>query len=117
MINHSERLDALFQALADPARRSMIERLGQGPASLSELASPLPMSLPAVMQHVSVLEQVGLVQSEKQGRVRICRLQPETLSQLEQWLNARRLEWQQRFDRLEDYLNETADGAQHVRET
>lgn len=103
-------LDATFQALADPTRRAMVERLTRGPASVSELAQPFAMSLPAVVQHLAVLEASGLVASEKVGRVRTCRLQPATLSLAEQWFNQRRNEWEQRFDRLGEYLKQYPDG-------
>jgi len=104
MLNQSSDLDCLFHALADPARRAMMERLTRGPAAVSELARPLPMSLPSVMQHLGVLEAAGLVRSEKLGRVRTCTIEPEALSQAEQWINARRIEWERRLDRLGDYL-------------
>jgi DNA-binding transcriptional ArsR family regulator len=104
MLNQSADLDRLFHALADPARRAMLERLSRGPAPVSELARPLPMSLPAAMQHLSVLEAAGLVRSEKVGRVRNCAIEPQALSQAEQWINARRIAWEHRLDRLGDYL-------------
>lgn len=104
MLNQSADLDRLFHALADPARRAMVERLSRGPAPVSELARPLPMSLPAAMQHLSVLEAAGLVRSEKQGRVRTCAIEPQALSLAERWINARRAEWQHRLDRLGAYL-------------
>ena len=104
MLNQSTELDHLFQALADPARRAIMERLSRGPAAVSELARPLPMSLPAVMQHLGVLEAAGLVRSEKVGRVRTCAIEPRALSQVEQWINARRIEWEARLDRLGAYL-------------
>ncbi len=104
MLNQQPSLDQLFQALADPARRAMVERLSRGPAPVSELARPLPMSLPAVMQHLGVLESAGLVRSEKVGRVRTCAIDPRALSQAEQWINARRIEWEHRLDRLGAYL-------------
>jgi DNA-binding transcriptional ArsR family regulator len=104
MLNKEIDLDRLFHALADPARRAIIERLSRGPAPVSELARPLPMSLPAAMQHLGVLEAAGLVRSEKAGRVRTCALSPEMLSEAERWVNARRVEWQNRLDRLGDYL-------------
>jgi DNA-binding transcriptional ArsR family regulator len=104
MLNQSPHLDRLFHALADPARRAMVERLTLGPAPVSELARPLPMSLPAAMQHLGVLETAGLVRSEKAGRVRTCSIDHDALSQAEQWINARRIEWEQRLDRLGDYL-------------
>lgn len=104
MLNQSPDLDRLFQALADPARRAMVDRLSRGPVSVSELARPLPMSLPAVMQHLEVLEAAGLVRSQKVGRVRTCAIEPQALSRAEQWINARRIEWEGRLDRLGAYL-------------
>ncbi|HEY8253298.1 MAG TPA: metalloregulator ArsR/SmtB family transcription factor [Rhizomicrobium sp.] len=99
-------LDKTFAALADPARRAMVERLVQGPASVSELAKPLPMSLPAVMLHLKVLEDSGLVTSRKEGRVRTCRIQPQMLSQAEQWVSERRRMWERNLDRLGQFLDE-----------
>jgi len=104
MLNQSPDLDRLFHALADPARRAIVERLSRGPAPVSELARPLPMSLPAAMQHLGVLEVAGLVRSEKVGRVRTCAIEPRALSQAEQWINARRIEWEHRLDQLGEYL-------------
>ena len=104
MINQSSGLDRLFHALADPARRAMVERLSRGPAPVSELARPLPMSLPAAMQHLSVLEAAGLVRSQKVGRVRTCAIEPLALSQAEQWIKARQIEWEDRLDKLGEYL-------------
>lgn len=104
MPNQQPSLDLMFQALADPARRSMVERLARGPASVSELARPLDMSLPAVMQHLAMLEAGGIVTSEKVGRVRTCHIQPQALSLAEQWINQRRTQWAQRLDRLGDFL-------------
>lgn len=97
-------LDLAFQALGDPSRRAMVERLARGPASVSELAKPLAMSLPAVMQHLAVLEESGLVTSEKVGRVRTCRIDPNAITAAERWLNERRQQWEQRFDRLGAFL-------------
>ena len=104
MLNQSTGLDRLFHALADPARRAMVERLSRGPAPVSELARPLPMSLPAAMQHLSVLEAAGLVRSQKVGRVRTCAIEPLALSQAEQWIKARQIEWEDRLDKLGEYL-------------
>ncbi|HLG86684.1 MAG TPA: metalloregulator ArsR/SmtB family transcription factor [Alphaproteobacteria bacterium] len=104
MPKYKTDLNRLFHALADPARRAMVERLSRGPAPVSELAEPLPMSLPSAMQHLGVLEAAGLVRSQKRGRVRICAIEPQALSQAERWINARRLEWEHRLDRLGDYL-------------
>ena len=106
MLNQSSPLDLAFQALADPTRRAMVERLTRSPASVSDLARPLSMSLPAVMQHLAVLEGSGLVVSEKIGRVRMCRIEPRALSLAEQWINARRTEWERRLDRLGDNLED-----------
>jgi DNA-binding transcriptional ArsR family regulator len=104
MLNYETPLDRAFQALADPTRRAMVERLSRGPASVSELARPLVMSLPAVMQHLAVLETSGLVLSEKAGRVRTCRINPVALAEAEQWIAERRMEWERRLDRLGEYL-------------
>lgn len=102
MLNH--QLDAVFHALADPTRRGMVERLTRGPASVSELARPLRMSMPAVVQHLAVLEQSGLVKSEKVGRVRTCHIETRTLRTAETWINERRTLWERRFDRLGELL-------------
>ncbi len=106
MLNQSTPLDLAFQALADPTRRAMLERLSRSPASVSDLARPLSMSFPAVMQHLAVLEGAGLVKSEKVGRVRTCRIDERALSAAESWIGARRAEWERRFDRLGRYLEE-----------
>ena len=100
VLNRSTLLDQTFQALADPARRAMLERLSRGPASVSDIARPLAMSLPAVMQHLAVLESSGLVRSEKTGRVRRCRLNAAALSQAERWIQQRRIEGEGRFGQL-----------------
>lgn len=114
MLNHSGALDRAFQALADPTRRAIVERLAREPASVSDLARPLAMSLPAVMQHLAVLEASGLVRSEKSGRVRTCRVEPEALGRAERWINERRTEWENRLDRLGDYLvNLAKEGDPH----
>jgi DNA-binding transcriptional ArsR family regulator len=106
MLNQSAELDRIFQALSDPGRRVIVERLVRGPASVSEIAEPLAMSLPAVLQHLQVLEASGLVRSAKTGRVRTCRLEPAALSEAEGWVAARRAEWERRLDLLGDYLEE-----------
>ena len=103
MLNDS-RLDHAFAALSDPARRTMLSRLSRGPASVSELAQPLAMSLPAVLQHLASLEASGLVRSEKKGRVRTVRLDPGVLTRAEHWLAQRRNEWEAHADRLETHL-------------
>jgi DNA-binding transcriptional ArsR family regulator len=111
MLNHlpagpgsSAVLDRVYQALADPSRRSMVERLSRGPASVSELAGPLAMSLAAVLQHLQVLQDSGLVSSQKVGRVRTCRIEPGTLRAAEQWITDRRQLWERRLDRLGEFL-------------
>ena len=109
MLNQSVPLDRLFQALADPTRRAMVDRLSRGPASVGELARPLAMSLPAVIQHLQVLEASGLVRSEKIGRVRTCRVEPAALRTAEQWIAERRASWERRLDRLGEYLAEHPD--------
>jgi DNA-binding transcriptional ArsR family regulator len=112
MLNDSTQLDRAFAALADPVRRGMLARLAQGPASVGELASPLPISLPAVLQHLKALEASGLVASEKKGRVRTVRMKPDTLSVAEGWLTRRREEWEARLDRFEDYVSTLNNGEQ-----
>jgi DNA-binding transcriptional ArsR family regulator len=107
MLQQSAPLDLMFHALADPARRVMVERLCSGPASVSDLAKPLDMTLSAVVQHLQVLEASGLVRSEKVGRVRTCQIEPKALKTAERWINERRLIWERRLDRLGAYLNET----------
>lgn len=109
MPNQAPDLDRVFHALADPARRAIVERLSRGPAPVSELARPLPMSLPSVMQHLGVLEAAGLVRSAKVGRVRTCAIEAEALSEAEEWINARRIAWQHRLDRLGEYLKTLED--------
>jgi len=104
MLKHYEPVDLLFQALADPSRRSIVERLSEGPASVSELARPLAMSLPAVVQHLHVLEAGGLVHSKKVGRVRTCSIEPAALTSAEQWIAERRRGWEERLDRLGEFL-------------
>ncbi|MFO1249236.1 MAG: metalloregulator ArsR/SmtB family transcription factor [Alphaproteobacteria bacterium] len=104
MLNNKQ-LDRTFAALSDPARRAMVERLVAGPATVTELALPLPMSLPAVMLHLKVLEEAGLVTSRKEGRVRTCRIDPEKLSMAERWVAERRAMWEQKLDRLGAFLD------------
>ena len=106
MLHQSDQLDLMFQALADPARRGMVERLTRGAASVSELAEPLDMTLSAVVQHLAVLEASGLVRTAKIGRVRTCQIEPKALRAAEQWIVDRRSVWQRRLDRLGAYLAE-----------
>ena len=105
MLNYN--LDKSFAALADPARRAIVDRLAQGPATVSELAKPLPMSLAGAMLHLKVLEEAGLVKSEKVGLVRTCRVDPQMLSQVERWVAERRAMWERSLDRLGAFLDET----------
>jgi DNA-binding transcriptional ArsR family regulator len=109
MYHDSAQLDLTFQALADPARRQMVERLSRSPASVSELAKPFDMSLSAVMQHLSMLEASGLVATEKVGRVRTCRIEPKALGKVERWISERRSNWERRLDRLGEFLAEQAN--------
>jgi DNA-binding transcriptional ArsR family regulator len=104
MLDQTAELDRVFQALADPGRRVMMERLSQGPASVSELARPLAISLAAVLQHVQVLEASGLVRSQKSGRTRTCSINPAALRSAEHWISARRALWERRLDRLGEAL-------------
>lgn len=105
-MTQAARLDLMFQALADPARRGMVERLSRGAASVSELAEPHAMTLSAVMQHLHVLEASGLVKTEKVGRVRTCSIEEKGMMKVEQWLSSRRATWERRFDRLGAFLLE-----------
>jgi DNA-binding transcriptional ArsR family regulator len=107
VLAEADALDRAFQALADPSRRSIVVRLSRGPASVSELAAPLAMSLPAVVQHLDVLQRSGLVRSHKRGRVRTCSLEPAPLRTLEQWIGQHCAAWEQRLDRLGDVLGTT----------
>jgi DNA-binding transcriptional ArsR family regulator len=105
MLNDSLALDRAFAALSDPVRRGMLARLSHGPASVSELARPLPISLPAVLQHLKALESSGLVRSQKEGRVRTVSMQPQALSQVEDWLAERRKEWGAIHDRFDAFVS------------
>lgn len=104
MAKHDPSLDRLFHALADPTRRGMVERLLAGPASVSDLARPTGMALPTVMKHLAVLEDCGLVATEKAGRSRICHATPAPLAAAQSWIEARRQVWESRLDRLEAFL-------------
>jgi DNA-binding transcriptional ArsR family regulator len=103
-------VDRVFQALGDATRRAMLERLSSGPMSVSLLAEPFAMSLAAVVQHIQVLEEAGLVITEKLGRVRSCRVEAAGLRVAEDWLRARRPEWDRKFDRLEQLLDKPDKG-------
>jgi DNA-binding transcriptional ArsR family regulator len=99
-------IDRVFHALGDPTRRSMVARISEGPISVSRLAAPLRVSLAAVVQHLQILEESGLVHTEKAGRVRTCRIEPAGLRAAEQWIGERRSMWERRLDRLRDLLAE-----------
>lgn len=104
------QIDRLFHALGDPTRRAMLEALSFAPASVSRLASALGITLTAVGQHLQILEEAGLVKTEKVGRVRSCRIEPTGFDRLEQWIRAHRSEWERRFDRLHALLDEEHGG-------
>jgi DNA-binding transcriptional ArsR family regulator len=106
MLKQDEALDRVFHALADGSRRSMVERLSRGPASVTELSKPLPMTLAAVVQHVQVLEAAGLVRTRKVGRIRRCEINVDTLGRVDRWIADRRAMWERAFDRLGDVLAE-----------
>jgi DNA-binding transcriptional ArsR family regulator len=108
--NREVRIDRLFQALGDPTRRAILDRLSEGPLSVSRLATPLNITLTAVAQHLQVLEESSLVRTEKLGRVRTCRIESAGFSALEQWIRDHRLMWERRFDRLDDLLVEPEEG-------
>lgn len=107
MLQYQDPLDLAYQALSDPTRRAMVERLARGPASVSELAEPFAMSMSAVVQHLKVLEASGLVASEKVGRVRTCRVEPQAITAAERWLNDRRKSVERSLDRLGAFLEAT----------
>jgi len=100
----NQQLTQVFQALTDPTRRAVVERLTRGPAAVSELARPFDMALPSFVQHLGVLEACGLVRSTKQGRVRTYTLAPQPLQAAEHWLSAQREHWERRLDALDDFL-------------
>ena len=109
MLSQRAAVDRVFHALGDPTRRAIVERLSEGPVSVSSLAQPLDITLAAVVQHLQILEASGLVQTEKVGRVRTCRIEPKGLSVAERWINERRTLWERRLDRLAALLEEDAD--------
>jgi DNA-binding transcriptional ArsR family regulator len=106
MPNQSAQLNRVFQALADPTRRAVLERLTSGPAAMSELAQPFDMALPSFSQHLDVLERCGLVKSRKTGRVRIYQLAPQPLKAAEHWMVRQRATWERRLDQLDAYLKD-----------
>jgi DNA-binding transcriptional ArsR family regulator len=106
MPNQSADLTRVFHALADPTRRAVLERLTRGPAAMTELARPFSMALPSFSQHLGVLEECGLVRSQKVGRVRTYQLAPEPLQEAQDWLGAQRTQWERRLNQLDDYLSQ-----------
>lgn len=104
MPNQTEQLDRIFHALGDTTRRAVLNRLGSGPAPVSELARAFDMALPSFTQHLGVLEACGLVRSQKTGRVRIYRLVPQQMKAAETWMSKQRALWNKRLDQLDDYL-------------
>ena len=106
MVKYPATLDRTFSALSDPTRRDILERLSSGPASISDLARPIGISLPGVMKHIRILEEAKLVATEKHGRTRECRLAPGEMDQVTDWVEAFRRRWEQRLDRLEVYIEE-----------
>jgi DNA-binding transcriptional ArsR family regulator len=104
MANNQIALNTLFHALADTTRRGIVQQLGRGVASVSELASPFDMALPSFMKHIGVLESSGLIVSQKVGRVRTCKLMPEKLAAIEKWYDDQRSIWENRYKNLDDLL-------------
>lgn len=116
MAKYSEGLDAVFDALSDPTRRQVIQRLGQGPASVGELAEPFPMTLPSFLKHLRALEASGLIHTAKTGRVRTCTLDRGRLALVDDWLAEQRRLWEDRTDRLEQFLtNQESTHGHHDR--
>lgn len=111
MDNYSHELDSVFVALADPTRRAVIRQLGNGPASVGELARAYPMALPSFMKHVRTLESCGLIHTAKSGRVRTCTLDRQRLSLVDDWLAEERRHWEARTDRLEQLVTTMKENA------
>jgi DNA-binding transcriptional ArsR family regulator len=106
MLNSQSSLDRAFRALADPTRRAIVDRLSRSQASVGEIAKPLRMSLAAVVQHIQLLEESGVIQTQKTGRVRTCRIEPRVLGMVERWISDRRAMWEGHLDRLGAVLEE-----------
>jgi DNA-binding transcriptional ArsR family regulator len=104
MAKHDADLSILFHALSDPTRRAILARLASGPAAVSDLAGPTGLRLPTVMRHLSVLEEAGLIETVKDGRVRTCAIVPQALAPVRSWLDEQRANWEARLDRLDDYV-------------
>jgi DNA-binding transcriptional ArsR family regulator len=112
MLGPDVAIDLLFHALGDPTRRAILDKLSEGPLSVSRLALPLDITLTAVAQHLQILEESGLVHTEKVGRVRTCRIEPAGFSRLEQWIREHRSTWERRLDRLGELLAESEQSGQ-----
>jgi DNA-binding transcriptional ArsR family regulator len=108
MEHYPERLNGIFQALADPTRRAVLAQLGRGPASISDLAKPFDMALPSFMKHIHALEGSGLIRTRKEGRVRTCAIERKPFAAVEAWLSAQRAIWESRTDRLEQFVTAAA---------
>jgi len=106
MSDRKLNIDGIFHALGDPTRRAIVERVSAGPVSVSQLAEPFKMTLAAVVQHLQILEESGMVRTEKTGRVRTCRVDPKGLDAIEKWISDRRSRWEKRLDHLGDLLAE-----------
>ncbi|NQV98422.1 MAG: helix-turn-helix transcriptional regulator [Rhodospirillales bacterium] len=104
MVNETQSIESTFSALSDPTRRAVIQTLSNGPATVSQLASPFAMALPSFTQHLGVLESAGLIISRREGRKRICSLNPKALQDAGDWLTLYRRQWEERFDRLDSHL-------------
>jgi DNA-binding transcriptional ArsR family regulator len=104
MAQSQQQLNRIFQALSDPTRRAVLGRLGQGPASVSELAEPFDMALPSFLKHIRLLESTGWIQTRKEGRVRTCAIEKEPFDAVDAWLSAQRAVWEGRTDRLEQFV-------------
>jgi DNA-binding transcriptional ArsR family regulator len=111
MAQYSARLDGIFQALSDPTRRAVLQRLGSGPASVGELAEPFEMALPSFLKHIRALEQSGCIRTRKQGRVRMCTLDKKSFTAVESWLAGQRALWEGRTDRLEEFVTRAGGDA------
>jgi DNA-binding transcriptional ArsR family regulator len=105
VLDHQTIADRVFHAIGDPTRRRIVERLSRGPSSAGALAGPLDITLAAVVQHLQVLEESGIIRTEKQGRVRSCRIAPDGLRPAERWIAERRTSWERHFDRLEELVD------------
>lgn len=110
MAKHDPDLSLLFHALADPTRRSILTRLAEGPAAVTDLAGPTGLRLPTVMRHLSVLEEAGLIATTKDGRVRTCAIRPEALEPARTWIDEQRALWDARLDRLDAFVTNVMKG-------